>query len=294
MNLILALVSATAYGVSDFVGGIAARKHPALQVVLWAFPISAVVLLAVSWLIGGSWDSRALVYGAASGLTSALAGWWFFTALAEGTMSVVSPITSVLAAAIPVLFGVLMGEQLNAGVLAGIAFAVVAIVLISQESKDHSVHHAFEQDPSSKPPERLTKRVLLFTFGTGIAFACSFILIHQIGATSTGLWPMFASKVVASIVTLMIALRFGHVHLSHDPAILKYAAVVGLLDVVANIAMYYAFRGAFVSIISVLVSLYPLFTIALAIGLLKERTNALQKIGIALALGSIGLIAYAG
>ena len=33
MNLILALVSATAYGVSDFVGGIAARKHPALQVV---------------------------------------------------------------------------------------------------------------------------------------------------------------------------------------------------------------------------------------------------------------------
>ena len=294
MNLILALVSATAYGVSDFVGGIAARKHPALQVVLWAFPISAMVLLAVSWLIGGSWDSRALVYGAASGLTSALAGWWFFTALAEGAMSVVSPITSVLAAAIPVLFGVLMGERLNAGVLVGIAFAVMAIALISQESKDHPVHHTFEQEQSSNSPARLTKRVLLFTFGTGVAFACSFILIHQIGETSAGLWPMFASKLVASIVTLMIALRLGHVHLSHDPAILKYAAVVGLLDVVANIAMYYAFRGAFVSIISVLVSLYPLFTIALAIGLLKERTNMLQKAGIALALCAIGLIAYAG
>ena len=83
MNLILALVSAAAYGVSDFVGGLAARRHPALQVVLWAFPVSAVVLLLLSWLIGGDWDTRAIAFGAASGLTSALAGWWFFTALAE-------------------------------------------------------------------------------------------------------------------------------------------------------------------------------------------------------------------
>ena len=288
MNLILALVSAAAYGVSDFVGGMAARKHPALQVVLWAFPISAAILLVMSWLIGGSWDTRAMAFGAASGLTSALAGWWFFTALAEGTMSVVSPITSVLAAVIPVLFGVLMGEQLNTAVLAGIAFAVVAIVLISQESKDHPPHHTFE---NTRAP-RLTQRVLLFTFGTGMAFALSFILVHQIGITSAGLWPMFASKAVASVVTLLIALCFGHVHLSHDPAMLKYAVAVGVLDVLANVAMYYAFHGAFVSIISVLVSLYPLFTIALAIGWLKERTNALQKIGIAMALGAIALIAY--
>mgnify|MGYP003589529271 CR=1 FL=1 len=290
MNLILALVSAAAYGVSDFVGGIAARKHPALQVVLWSFPISATILFVMSWMIGGSWDTRALAYGAASGLTSALAGWWFFTALAEGSMSVVSPITSVLAAAIPVLFGVTTGEQLSIGVLAGIAFTVAAIVLISQESKDHPPHHTFE---NTQPP-RLTRRVLLFTFGTGMAFALSFILVHQIGATPSGLWPMFASKMVASVITLLIALRFGHVHLSHDKSVLKYAMAVGVLDVLANIAMYYAFQGAFVSIISVLVSLYPLFTIALAIGLLKERTNALQKIGIALALCAIGLIAYAG
>ena len=73
---------------------------------------------------------------------------------------------------------------------------------------------------------------------------------------------------------------------------LKYAVAVGVLDVLANVAMYYAFQGAFVSIISVLVSLYPLFIIALAIGWLKERTNALQKIGIAMALGAIALIAY--
>ena len=62
MNLILALVSAAAYGVSDFVGGLAARRHPALQVVLWAFPVSAVVLLLLSWLIGGDWDTRAIAW----------------------------------------------------------------------------------------------------------------------------------------------------------------------------------------------------------------------------------------
>ena len=192
MNLILALVSAAAYGVSDFVGGLAARRHPALQVVLWAFPVSAVVLLLLSWLIGGDWDTRAIAFGAASGLTSALAGWWFFTALAEGTMSVVSPITSVLAALIPVLFGLMTGEQLSVGVLAGIAFAVVAIVLISQEGK-HSAPHLL----ASEQPKRLNRRVLLFTVGTGVAFALSFILIHQIGENRAGLWPMFAGKATA-------------------------------------------------------------------------------------------------
>ncbi len=287
MNLILALISAAAYGVSDFAGGLASRKHPALQVVLWAFPISAVVLLGLSWWVGGGWDARAIAFGAASGLTSALAGWWFFTALAEGNMSVVSPITSVLAALIPVLFGLATGEQLSGSVLAGIAFAVVAIVLISQEA-DHPAPHLL----ASEQPKRLNKRVLLFTFGTGIAFALSFILIHQIGENRSGLWPMFAGKATASVVTLLIALRFAHVRLSHDASLLRYAVAVGVLDVVANVAMYYAFQGAFVSIISVLISLYPLFTIALAIGLLKERTNLWQKLGIVLALGAIGLIAW--
>lgn len=290
MNILLALLSATAYGVSDFVGGIASRKHPALQVVLWAFPISAVVFLVVSWFVGGEWDSHAMLFGAVSGLSSALAGWWFFTALAEGAMSVVSPITSLLAALIPVLFGLLMGEQLSVAVLVGIAFAVLAIVLISQESSDHPLPHVVE----STQPKRLTRRVLLLTFGTGIAFALSFILIHQIGETQAGLWPMFAGKVVASLVTLLIAVRLQHIRMSHEVAMLQYATAVGVLDVVANIAMYYAFQGAFVSIISVLISLYPLFTIALAIVLLKEHINLLQKIGIVLALGAIGMIAYGG
>lgn len=289
MNLILALLSAAAYGVSDFVGGIASRKHPALQVVLWAFPVSALVLLLLSWLIGGEWDTRAMVFGASSGLTSALAGWWFFTALAEGTMSVVSPITSVLAALIPVLFGLAMGEHLSGSVLMGIAFAVVAIVLICQEADASAVHLL-----ASEQPKRLSRRVLLFTVGTGVAFALSFILIHQIGETRAGLWPVFAGKTTASVMTLLIALRFGHVGISHDASVLRFAAMVGVLDVMANVAMYYAFQGAFVSIISVLISLYPLFTIALAIGLLKERTNALQKIGITLALCAIGLIVYGG
>ena len=188
--------------------GIASRNIRRCKWFCGAFPVSAWFLL-LSWLIGGDWDTRAIALWRGLRSHFGIGGLVVFTALAEGTMSVVSPITSVLAALIPVLFGLMTGEQLSVGVLAGIAFAVVAIVLISQEGK-HSAPHLL----ASEQPKRLNRRVLLFTVGTGVAFALSFILIHQIGENRAGLWPMFAGKTTASVVTLLIALRFGHVRIA--------------------------------------------------------------------------------
>jgi drug/metabolite transporter (DMT)-like permease len=62
----------------------------------------------------------------------------------------------------------------------------------------------------------------------------------------------------------------------------------------ANAAMIYAYEGGLLSLVSVIASLYPAATVLLAMVMLGERVGALQKVGMALALGAIAMIALAG
>ena len=299
MNFILALVAAAAYGVSDFVGGYASRKSPALQLVAISTPFSAILLLILAGVLNGgdslaSLEPRAILFGAASGISLSIAVWSLFLALSEGTMSVVSPITSVLAAIVPVLIGLLLGEHLSVLVIVGILCAMVSVVLVSQESKQHELHHTLEQAESAAHTVRpFSKRIVFLTVAAGLGFGMGFVLTHQIGNANAGLWPMAIAKVVASIILWLIALRSADVGLPKNLAIFKYPLVIASLDAIAVISMLKAFHGSYVSIISVLISLYPFFTTALAIVLLHERINHIQKAGIALAACAIALIAYA-
>ena len=72
-SLLLALTSAVAYGVSDFLGGVASRGVAALRVILVSYPVSAVVIAAIAPFAGGSPSSASLLWGAASGAVMAVA-----------------------------------------------------------------------------------------------------------------------------------------------------------------------------------------------------------------------------
>ena len=72
---------------------------------------------------------------------------------------------------------------------------------------------------------------------------------------------------------------------------LKLALVAASLDVIANVGMLLALQASMLSLASVLISLYPAATVALAMVVLKERVRAWQAIGMALALGSVAMIA---
>jgi drug/metabolite transporter (DMT)-like permease len=65
---------------------------------------------------------------------------------------------------------------------------------------------------------------------------------------------------------------------------------VGVLDMGANALFALATRQGFVSLVSVLASLYPVVVIALAHIVLRERTSPLQLAGAALALGGVAMI----
>jgi drug/metabolite transporter (DMT)-like permease len=270
--------------VSDFVGGVASRRVAALRVVIVSYPVSVAIVLAFAPLFGGSFDPAALTWGFASGIAGGLAVWWFYLALAEGPMAVVSPLTAVLVAGIPVLIGMVMGERPGLLAIAGIALALVAVVLVSRESSDDA---PAETSDGHRP--RFTQRVAILTAGSGIAFAFTFVFLHQIGE-GAGLWPLAASRVAATAVVWGVAFATAQ-FVPPRGRTLRLAVYIAVLDVVGNAAMMFAFQGSMLSLVSVVGSLYPAATVLLAMLALDERVASMQKVGMAVALGAVGMIA---
>ncbi len=272
------------YGVSDFVGGVASRRVAALRVVIVSYPFSLVIVLIVAPFVGGQISLVPILWGLASGVAGGLAVWWFYLALASGPMAVVSPLTAVLVAGIPVVAGFAIGERPGALAFVGIALALIAVLLVSKESPDDTTGEV-----AGGREMKFTPTVAWLTVGSGVTFALAFICLHQIGDGS-GLWPLAASRASATAVVWCVALASGHFALPHG-SVLKLAAFVGILDVVANAALLYAYQGGLLSLVSVIASLYPAATVLLAMVMLGERVGRLQQVGMVVALGAVGLIA---
>ncbi|GAB2924981.1 DMT family transporter [Rhodococcus aerolatus] len=278
---LLGLLAALGYGVSDFVGGVAARKVAALRVVVVSYPFSVVLVAALLPFVGGRVTVGSLVWGGLAGVVAGVAVWSFYVALGAGPMSVVSPLTSVLVVALPVAAGIALGERPSALALVGAVVAVVAVALVSREPGTV----AGEQKP-------FTRHVALLTVVSGVAFAGYFVLLDRV-ESGTGLGPLLVSRVTASLVVLAALAR------SSDRAVVRgrvlaLALLAGVLDVVANVAFLYALQAGYLSLVSVVTALYPAATVLLATVVLGERTGRVQVVGMGLAAAAVALIASQG
>lgn len=263
---------------SDFVGGIASRRIPALRVVLLSYPVALVLLAVLALCTGGHITGPAVFWGLLCGVSQTFGVWWFYAALGSGPISVVSPLTAILTAGVPVAFGVLYGERPGPIAVFGIVLALVAVVLVSREAKDEDV-----------TPHRFTAKVAWLTVGSGLAFGLNFVLIHQAPAEAN-MWPLVFGRLSASVLIVLIALLAGQLALpTGQPRNLALAAAV--FDSIANIGMIYALHASLLSLAGVLISLYPAATVLLAIVVLKERVTRWQVLGMVAALAAVVMIA---
>ena len=91
------------------------------------------LLLSLPLLPEATPAARDLVWGGAAGLIGGVGLALLYRALAVGRMAVVAPTTAVCVVLIPVATGVLRGERLGSLTMLGVALAIVAIVLVSQQ-----------------------------------------------------------------------------------------------------------------------------------------------------------------
>jgi drug/metabolite transporter (DMT)-like permease len=278
IGVALALLSAISFGVCDFVGGIASRRVAALRVVLVSYPVTMVLLGLLAVVIGGPISAGAVVWGSLGGISQACGEWWLYAALGAGPISVVSPLTAVLTAAVPVGVGIAIGDRPGVLAAAGIALAMVAVVLVSREATDEDV-----------TPHRFTTTVALLTIGSGVAFGLNFALIHQAPVESR-LWPLLFARMSATMLVIIVAAASRNLRVPSGKP-LRLALTLPVLDASANVAMLLALHASLLSLASVLISLYPVATVVLAMAVLRERVTRWQVLGMILAAVSVSMIA---
>jgi drug/metabolite transporter (DMT)-like permease len=274
MPIALALVAAIVYGASDFLGGLASRRTATIGVVIWSQAVGLALLTLVVPAFGGDATAADVRWGALCGVAGALAIVALYRGLAVGTMGIVSPLSAVLGASIPVLYGLIFrGEHPGWFAAAGILAALAAVVLVSAQPGVR------EPRPQFFPPGIPEALV------AGVGFGLYFIALAQTRA-GAGMVPLLAARATSVALLLAGAAAFGGiagVRLAR-PAV-GLVVVCGALDVSANVLYVVAAHNALLALVAVLTSLYPAATVALAAIALRERLGRLQWIGVALALG---------
>ncbi|NGO46258.1 EamA family transporter [Streptomyces ureilyticus] len=281
MTALFALATSLLWGLADFGGGLLTRRTPALTVVVVSQSIATVVLGAIV-VATGAWSEAGpqLWFAVAAGLAGPVAMLAFYKALALGPMGVVSPLGS-LGVAVPVGVGLVLGERPGLLQFAGIAVAVVGVVLAGGPQ--------FKGAPVQRQAVLLT---LLAAFGFGAVMA----LIAEASTTLTGLFlALFVQRVtnvVAGGTALYVAVRRGtQAPPKVAPSALPALAFVGLADVAANGTYALAAQNGPVTVAAVLASLYPVVTALAARGFLSERLRGVQAAGAGLALVGTVLLA---
>jgi drug/metabolite transporter (DMT)-like permease len=260
-----------------------------LRVVVVSYPVALLLLIVIAVPVGGQVSTPAVLWGLLSGVGQAFGVWWFYAALGSGPISVVSPLTAILVAGIPVGVGLALGERPGPVALVGALLALAAVVLVSREAPDDDDEPLARRESSDDRPHKFTLKVAWLTVGSGVAFGMNFVILHQVPVEAE-LWPLVFGRLAASAIVLLAAAATANLVLERGVS-LRLALLAGLLDTIANVATLLALQSSMLSLAGVLIALYPAATVLLAILVLRERVTRWQAIGMVLALASVGMIA---
>jgi drug/metabolite transporter (DMT)-like permease len=272
----LALGSALAWGCADFLGGVFSRRLALGAVMVLSQATGFVVLFAWLAVQGFGLDGRAFGLGALAGLAGGIGLAAFYEALAVGTMSIVSPLTAC-GAVIPFGIALATGERPSAFALGGALVALFGAVLASAEER------------RAEEPGR--RRGLLLALGAAVALGMFVYLLGLSGDEGATLSTLFGAR-LGSLSLLVVGALVTRTAIRLQYRDLAGVAVVGLTDTGANALFVLASARGYLSIVSVLGSLYPVVTVLAAHVLLGERISWPQRAGVALALGGVAVVAY--
>lgn len=276
MSVLLALGSALTFGIADFLGGVASRRTTAWTVVIGSQFFGGLLLVVVLPLLPpATIESADLLWGAAAGIAGAVALTQFFRALALGTMSVVAPISAVIAGAVPVVAGVAFGERPSLVAWFGICLALPAIACITREG--------------SEVLEKTRPDVLASSAIAGLGFGIFFVFLDRTG-DGAGIQPLIAARVTSVLLIGTIGLLSARLE-SVRGKLLAVIALSGVLDMSANVLFLYAVREGLLALGSVISAMYPASTLVLARAFLGERLQRIQVAGLVLAAVAVALVA---
>jgi drug/metabolite transporter (DMT)-like permease len=279
LAMTLALGSSACYGVSNFLGPQLVRRHTLVSVLMLS-QLAALIACALYLAAGGGralpapdmWLALLAGLGNAAGLIG------FYKAAELGPLSVAAPI-GALGAVIPVVWGLASGDSLRASRLAGIALAMGGAALAARRPAGGGESLARYPNPRAGA---------IWAAGSAVAFGVFLTALPKASEHGRA-WALFDARLVLVLVLSVWAGRgVKAIRLGRSSALLT---IPGLLLVTGTLMYTTAADHGELSLVSVLGSLFPIFTVGLGVALLGERLSRTQTAGVATALAGLVLIA---
>ncbi|NBR93401.1 MAG: EamA family transporter [Actinobacteria bacterium] len=172
---LLALISSATWGVADFLGGLASRKTQIARVLPISYLSGAIaVTIFAFFLIPGEINQDSFIYGFFAAFFGVPAIALLYIALSRGPMGIVSPITALMAGLVPVITGLLRGDQVSGIGFFGMGLAALSVILVSQEQK-------------SDTSQRISLSTLAICVSSGFLIG-SYLTVLGLAPTNQGIW----------------------------------------------------------------------------------------------------------
>jgi uncharacterized membrane protein len=273
--ILLGILVAASFGSGDFLGGLASRRSTTLSVLAIAQCTAFLGAVVYALAAGGDASGRDVALGALAGGVNVLALGGLYAGLATGRMGIVAPVTAVVAAFVPVLWGVATVESLSTVTMIGVIIAICAGGLV-----------ASARDTGDR--EGAGRSVALAVF-SGVFFGAS-LIIYSETAHGSGAWPVLAgrtSAVVGVLVVVLLARRTLRIATPER----RLALAAGVLDVTATALALIAVHEGVVAVVAPVSALGPAFTVICAWFVVREPVARVQVAGLIAALTGLVLIA---
>jgi len=290
LPILYGLVSATAWGAADFIGGLASKRTSPIRVLFLAEIAGFIPFMLLAIVLREPIPPASdLLTGAFASLVG-LAGLIFlYRALAEGQMTIAAPVSALFAAVIPVIFGSLTLGLPSTATMIGFGLAFLAVWLISQTD---STNWRFSLSDTSTHLHLRQVQVSLSTslrlpLISGFFFGFYFIILHR-ATLNAFFWPLTAARFAGFVALGLLAL------VTRQPAMppretWALCILNGIIDIAGNGFYVLSAQTGRIDVAAVLGALYPAGTVLLAWLILKERISAIQTMGIVLAFIAIVL-----
>lgn len=280
---LLALIASATWGVADFLGGLASRRTRIVRVLPISYLSGAIAVTFFSiFLIPGELNQESFIYGFFAAFFGVPAIALLYVALSRGPMGIVSPITALMAGFVPVITGLLRGDQVTGIGFIGMGLAALSVILVSQEQK-------------SDVAARITLSTLLVCVSSGLLIG-SYLTVLGLAPSNQGIWTSTIARWFGFLfVTVFFLIRLKAI--SKDDQQQRFpwalAIVAGIFDASANGIYQIATQKGMLAIVAVLASLYPAATALLARYVLHEKLKLIQNIGVVLALAAAACLTMA-
>jgi drug/metabolite transporter (DMT)-like permease len=270
--LVLVLVSIGLIGSADFFGGVASRRSNSFAVAAWSQWAGVPVIAFVAMIVGAQYIRSDVILGLVAGAGSAVGVMALYRGFSVGSVGIVAPVASTVAAILPIFVGLATGERPSLVVGVGLSAGIVSVALVGYVPGN----------------ARLSIQSVLHGLVAGLGFGMM-VLAYSATSDASGLAPAVSGRFSAAVLATLAVVVIG------APRLVQRSSLVATLlaGALAGIGMGFfvtASQQGELILVGVAVALFPAVTVTLAAMFLRDRLVLSQWVGIATAVTAVALI----